>query len=299
MHIVFLNYSRIEATNLNIEHTSFKEKEKQQRLRALKVMTSEDEKRLKTLQIEYDVWLSLGKQLPEHMTDEMWSQLMFECPTVSSRARLYLYWYKREKAKQSEQLRKAIRAKHHEEHINEVRRREAEEGTHMKNTFFLHLRSQSIVQHYYGNLCHAMLFGLPIVFDMSFESVMRRQEIINLADQLQLCHGINKVASQPFHFHFCNVDASSILWQQVKYAIPNVESVPLTVSHNHYLDLFCKSRLVYLTPDAPTTLDCFNPDDVYIIGGIVDKSSTGPITYPKSKKEGIRSAKFPLDRYLR
>lgn len=43
----------------------------------------------------------------------------------------------------------------------------------------------------------------------------------------------------------------------------------------------------------------FDPDSVYIIGGIVDKKDSTPLTMAKAKREGIRMAKLPLDKYLR
>ena len=297
-----LNQSVLRTNNekqADSDVLTFKEKEKLRRLDALKNLSQDDEKRLKTLQIEYDVWMSLGKQLPNTMTDEMWSQLLFECPTISSRSKIYWFWYKREKGMRSQELKKQERAKRHEEHISEIRKREASEGSHMKNTIFIHIYNQSMVQHYNNNLCHAMLFGCPLVFDLSFEEQMRKQDIVSLAEQLQQCHGLNKIARHPFHFNFCNVDTSSLLWHCVKNAIPNIDSLPLTTSKHHYLDLFPEERLVYLTPNAPYVLDRFNPDDVYIVGGLVDKTGTGPITLPKAKKEGIRTAKFPLDQVLR
>jgi tRNA (guanine9-N1)-methyltransferase len=41
-----------------------------------------------------------------------------------------------------------------------------------------------------------------------------------------------------------------------------------------YLELFAERRssLVYLTADSPHELEALSPDDVYIIGGIVDRN---------------------------
>jgi len=59
-----------------------------------------------------------------------------------------------------------------------------------------------------------------------------------------------------------------------------------------------KEKIVYLTPHCREELDIFDHDTTYIIGGIVDKSNQEPLTLAKAKREGIRMAKLPLDRYL-
>lgn len=56
--------------------------------------------------------------------------------------------------------------------------------------------------------------------------------------------------------------------------------------------------MVYLTPDAEETLT-YDPDDIYIIGSIVDKRTQPPLSLAKAKREGLRMAKFPLDRYVK
>ena len=87
----------------------------------------------------------------------------------------------------------------------------------------------------------------------------------------------------------------------MKRGIPNLEepSCLIHVSEKSYLDLFPKERLVYLSYNAEDTLMKFNPDDIYIIGGLVDKTNPKPLSMAKCKKEGLRRAKLPLDVYVR
>lgn len=40
-----------------------------------------------------------------------------------------------------------------------------------------------------------------------------------------------------------------------------------------YLDLFPRKRLVYLSPDSPNTMDSFDHQAIYILGGIFQKSN--------------------------
>ena len=41
----------------------------------------------------------------------------------------------------------------------------------------------------------------------------------------------------------------------------------------NHLDLFPAERMVYLSPDSNNDLQKFNPDDIYVIGGIIDKGN--------------------------
>ncbi len=56
------------------------------------------------------------------------------------------------------------------------------------------------------------------------------------------------------------------------------------------------SLQLYLTPDSRTDLLEYNPDDVYIVGGIVETAGDVPYTLTKAKKLGIRHARLPTKR---
>ena len=47
----------------------------------------------------------------------------------------------------------------------------------------------------------------------------------------------------------------------------------LNLSVQNHLDLFPAERMVYLSPDSNNDLQKFNPDDIYVIGGIIDKGN--------------------------
>jgi hypothetical protein len=55
---------------------------------------------------------------------------------------------------------------------------------------------------------------------------------------------------------------------------------------------------VYLTPHTHQDLDEINEDNVYIVGAFVDKSWQKPVSLARAKEQGLRTAKFPLDKYL-
>ncbi|MPC73928.1 Mitochondrial ribonuclease P protein 1 [Portunus trituberculatus] len=70
---------------------------------------------------------------------------------------------------------------------------------------------------------------------------------------------------------------------------------PLIINPKSYLKKYPKEQLVYLTPHCQEELLVYDHNAVYIIGGIVDKSSGEPLTLAKAKREGVRMQKLPLD----
>ena len=49
--------------------------------------------------------------------------------------------------------------------------------------------------------------------------------------------------------------------------------------------------MVYLTADSEVELQDLNPQDVYIIGGIVDRNRFKGLTAKKAKENGLRTAR--------
>ena len=128
---------------------------------------------------------------------------------------------------------------------------------------------------------------------------MTRQEMKDLVKQLVYSHNANRISSEPFYWHFCNVQEGGITDRNLNLRFPGIKDHPITVTDKSYLDLYPKEKLVYLTPNSPEELDFIDSDMVYIVGALVDKAKEEPLAYAKAKREGIRSARFPLEKYTR
>jgi ribonuclease P protein 1 len=150
-------------------------------------------------------------------------------------------------------------------------------------------------------LRNAALFGQKLVIDLDYDRYMRLSECRQLAKQLQLLYNYNRYQTrEPFDLHFTNCN----------FQMPTMKEIPRFLTHYNlpkfmskfytesYLNLFPKERLVYLTPHAKESLKNYDFDDIYIIGGFVDKSCREPISLVKAKKEGIRSVRLPLDEHI-
>jgi len=67
-----------------------------------------------------------------------------------------------------------------------------------------------------------------------------------------------------------------------------------------FLDVFAERRssLVYLTADSPVELTELSPDDVYVVGGIVDRNRHKRLTLSAAEAAGIRHARLPLAQHV-
>ncbi|OCF32896.1 tRNA (guanine-N(1)-)-methyltransferase [Kwoniella heveanensis BCC8398] len=59
-----------------------------------------------------------------------------------------------------------------------------------------------------------------------------------------------------------------------------------------------RHRLVYLSADAEEELTTLSEDDVYIIGGIVDRNRYKNLCQDKAEKLGIRTARLPIGSFI-
>lgn len=153
---------------------------------------------------------------------------------------------------------------------------------------------------FFFRLTRAMQFGEKIILDCSYDKHMNTREAVNCAKQLMFCFAENRISDEPFDLYFCNANMNGVTMKYLKKHIPTMlESYfPLHVTEKSYLDLFPKEKLVYLTPHCKTDLTEYDSDSIYIIGAMVDTMNNEPLSLAKAKKNGLKMARLPLDRYL-
>ena len=149
------------------------------------------------------------------------------------------------------------------------------------------------------NHTYALDFGQPIVFDLKQDYRMSDGEASSFVQQMRGVYAANRTMWEPFQLHLCGYDPG----------LPGMRDLVESEQSRHYLwnvtedcfsRLFPRERLVYLSPDAPELASEWRHDDVYVIGGVVDKSDRGgKMTLSKIKSLGIRSQRFDIDRYFK
>lgn len=91
----------------------------------------------------------------------------------------------------------------------------------------------------------------PIIIDLSFQKLMTEKEIKSLCSQLAYCHSINRKST---------LRSKLILTEyrdriKEKLEKMSVNSWGIVLETEHYLNLFPKEKLVYLTGDAEQEMD--------------------------------------------
>lgn len=138
-----------------------------------------------------------------------------------------------------------------------------------------------------------------IIFDCGYSGEMTNRENTETAKQLAHCFGLNRNHRTPFVLHFSNMNFQGLLWRRLQKCIPTLLQKPLPVQINEQdvIEMFPKEKLVLLTPDSPNILREYNPDDHYVISGIVDRGDRVPYTLSKAKKYDLRTARLPIESF--
>jgi tRNA (guanine9-N1)-methyltransferase len=79
----------------------------------------------------------------------------------------------------------------------------------------------------------------------------------------------------------------------------DVENYPEHASESPSTSSMPQRKIVYLTSDSETTLECLENNAVYVIGGIVDRNRLKRATIDRAENElNVETAKLPLQEYL-
>ena len=92
----------------------------------------------------------------------------------------------------------------------------------------------------------AILSGQPISIDCSFQPVMTEKEIKSLCLQLAYCHSANRKVGKCAKLILSDFNGAV----KNKLSSMNVENWGIILEEKHYLDVYEKEKLVYLTGDA-------------------------------------------------
>lgn len=164
----------------------------------------------------------------------------------------------------------------------------------------------------------------------SFEAAMREREIASLAQQIRYCYSYNKKSQNPVLAtvtglsHASNVadegrdfpSVRQLLERETGFADWKRRMFDCTeASLEEYYGLIGsdvvrsdqeesshsprRPKIVYLTSDSTTTLQCLEEDTVYVIGGIVDRNRLKYATIRRAEDSlGVETARLPLQEYL-
>ncbi|EFB30303.1 hypothetical protein PANDA_005304, partial [Ailuropoda melanoleuca] len=261
------------------------------------VSSDKDEDPLAAVRELVEMWRLLGKEVPEHISEEELKTAM-ECVSKSSKRKYLKYLYIREKNKKAKQIKKEMKAATREKAIKEQLLETAKEDK-QQNFLFLRLwdRNMDIAMGWKG--AQAMQFGQPLVFDMDYDNYMKPKELQNTVSQLLESEGWNRRDVDPFHLYFCNLKTDGAYHKElVKRYGEKWDKLLLTATEKSHVDLFPKDSIIYLTADSPKVMTTFKHDKIYIVGSFVDKAMQTGTSLAKAKRLKLATECLPLDRYL-
>lgn len=111
-------------------------------------------------------------------------------------------------------------------------------------------------------LRNALLHGVNVCVDTSFEDLHSDRELSSLAKQLALTYGFLKKTLNPIHLHICGLKPASALYEKLQrqgfesWICDRHESLPW--------DLFPIDSLIMLSPDADEVVESFELDKVFM-----------------------------------
>ncbi|XP_009464986.1 PREDICTED: mitochondrial ribonuclease P protein 1 [Nipponia nippon] len=240
-----------------------------------------------------EMWRLAGRSVPENISEEQLKTFM-ECPSKSAKKKYLKYLhlkelYKRnDKRKMDEKRERRLETQEQASKTDETRRNS-----------FVCLWANCMDRAYSWRVAQSMIFGQPLVFDMSYEKDMSAREVANTVRQLVLSEGCNRRSVDPFHIHFCNLKDDSLYHKEfIKHYREAWGKLLITVTDQCYTDVFPKDKLIYLTADSPKVMKTFDHNKIYIVGSMVDRSIKTGVSLARAKRLGLETAALPLEKYL-
>ncbi|NXI08120.1 TM10C methyltransferase, partial [Irena cyanogastra] len=240
-----------------------------------------------------EMWRLAGRAVPENISEEQLKAFM-ECPSKSAKKKYLKYLHlkelykKNDKRKMDEKRERRLEAQDQASKTDET-----------KKSPLVCLWSSTMNKAYNWRAAQSMIFGQPLVFDMSYEKEMSVREVTNAVRQIVMSESCNRRSVDPFHIHFCNLKDDSLYHREfIKNYREAWDKLLITVTDQCYTEIFPKDKLVYLTADSPKVMKTFDHDKIYIIGSMVDKSIKTGVSLARAKRLGLETAALPLEKYL-
>jgi tRNA (guanine9-N1)-methyltransferase len=136
-----------------------------------------------------------------------------------------------------------------------------------------------------------------LVFDMSFEGVMKLAGKKSTAQQLKYAYSSLRRAAFVLKPALYGFDENSEILKILTKFDGFAKYQPVMSTH-HFTEKLTKERIVYLSADSTTVLQQLDSNDVYVIGAFVDHNSKKGATQAAAEGMGLRTARLPLDEHV-
>ncbi|XP_051125329.1 tRNA (guanine(9)-N1)-methyltransferase-like [Andrographis paniculata] len=178
-----------------------------------------------------------------------------------------------------------------EERVKMIEQRRDVQKEHMEKLFAERGRKIERLQ-------QARIHGQNLVIDLKFSHLMNTTELHSLVQQIMYCYSLNGRCAVPAHIWLTGCHGE--MQEQLKQ-IPGYDKWIMEKEDRSYAEVFQeeKENLVYLTADSDNILEELDPKEIYIVGGLVDRNRFKGLTAMKAKEQGIRTARLPIETYIK
>uniref|UniRef100_A0A182W561 tRNA (guanine(9)-N(1))-methyltransferase n=1 Tax=Anopheles minimus TaxID=112268 RepID=A0A182W561_9DIPT len=139
--------------------------------------------------------------------------------------------------------------------------------------------------------------SIEVVIDLSFDQMMIDKDVAKCVKQLLRIYTLNRRSERPVPLHFAGIEKGGAVERHLARN-DGYRHWDVRFSHEHFMQLFEPSTLVYLTSESDQVLDKLEPGCVYVIGGLVDHNKYKGHCYQLAQQKGIRHARLPLAEHL-
>ncbi|CAG0887046.1 unnamed protein product [Cyprideis torosa] len=136
-----------------------------------------------------------------------------------------------------------------------------------------------------------------VVIDLGFDELMGDKDIRKLVKQVHRCYSLNRRSPVPFQLFLTSIGGQALNRLSINQGYQNWD---MHIHKEPYEEVFVakKQQIVYLSSEAEEDIRELHPDEIYVIGGLVDHNQHKGLTHRLATEKGIRTAKLPISQFL-
>ncbi|XP_059618848.1 tRNA methyltransferase 10 homolog A [Phlebotomus argentipes] len=135
---------------------------------------------------------------------------------------------------------------------------------------------------------------ISVAVDLDFDDLMIDKDICKCVKQLLRIYTVNRRSQTPIPLFFTGIREDGRIHKTLERN-DGYQNWDVTISHQSFLDLFERDKIVYLSSDSDHVLESLEDNHVYIIGGLVDHNSQKGLCLKIAEEKGLRHARLPLN----
>ncbi|XP_013109027.2 tRNA methyltransferase 10 homolog A [Stomoxys calcitrans] len=139
---------------------------------------------------------------------------------------------------------------------------------------------------------------LRIVIDLDCDDMMNERDMAKCVKQCLRIYTINRRSECPVQLHFTGIKTDGNIHRVLKKN-DGWENWHLNYHFDEtHLQVFDNKEIIYLTSESDVVLDTLVPQNVYVIGGLVDHNHHKNFCHDRATKAGLKTARLPLGEYV-